>query len=57
MLNRKYPQCLGSLLKGDVESAVGNFFDRKQCFDQLSQERAQGLGHASPLEYNRGGHR
>ena len=43
--------------QGDVKSAVTNFFDRKQHFDQLSQERAQGSGHASPLNLKRGGHR
>ena len=33
MLNREYPPCLRSLLKGDVESTVSNFFNRKQCFN------------------------
>ena len=57
MLNREYPPCLGSLFKGDVESTVSNFFDGKQCLDQLSQERAQGSEHAFPFDYNREGHR
>ena len=50
------PPCLGFLFKGDIESDVSNFFDRKKYFDQLSWERAQGMGHASPLDCNRGGH-
>ena len=33
MLDRKYPLCLGSLLKGEGDSAVSDFFDHKQHFD------------------------
>ena len=40
--------CLDSLFKGDVESAVSNFFNRKHHFDQLSREKTWSLGHASP---------
>ena len=57
MLNRECPPCLVSLFKGEVYSDVRNFFDRRQYFDQLSQEKLQGSGHASPLNYNSGGHR
>ena len=57
MLNWEYTPCLGSLFTGDVECAVSNFFNLKHHFNQLSWERVQGLGHASPLDCKRGSHK
>ena len=57
MLNREYPHVRLPVQRRDVESAVSNFFNMKQCFVQLSWERAQSSGHAFPLNFNRGAHR
>ena len=41
-VEQRIPLYLDSLFKGEVESTVSNFFDRKQHWDQLSRERALG---------------
>ena len=38
MLNEDYPPCLGVLIKGDIENAVGTYFNCKQHFDQVNQD-------------------